>query len=497
MTSICPAVSGFEAIADLVGAEIGLLLSPARRADIESMARRIMARIGIADPSEFVRRLGDEAPLLDELIAESTVGETYFFREPGHFAFIRDEVIPEMRRLRGVDHVLRVWSAGCASGEEPYSLAILFEEMGLASRTHIIATDISRAALLRAQEAVYGAWSLRGDGAPLAGRHLRRVGGHFHLAARFRRRVEFAYLNLAQNTYPTFATKTWGMDLVLCRNVLIYLDAETVRVVAQRLHESLAAGGFLVTGPSDPLLIDHAPFEVLMSSAGVIYRKPASSHRVPPDRAPQRHAPPSAALSDRAAATAPSVPAAAPAGRLESSLPSLEPHPSASPGDRLDEARDAFARKDFSRAIKLAHPLRSATAAAISVQSLASLGDAEAAAAAAATAAAEHPRSLEIGFLYAVLLMGLERYAEAELVLKRVLYLEPSLTVAHFVRGTTLHRLGKLADAVRAYRNARDLAARRPADEILPLSDGECASRLAKAAAAQLEVLQSLSDYDR
>src|SRR3546814_526285 len=119
------------------------------------MARRIMARIGIVDPRELVRRLGDEAPLLDELIAESTVGETYFFREPGHFAFIRDEVIPEMRRLRGVDHVLRAWSAGCASGEEPYSLAILFEEMGLASRTHIIATDISRAALLRAHEAVY------------------------------------------------------------------------------------------------------------------------------------------------------------------------------------------------------------------------------------------------------------------------------------------------------------------------------------------------------
>jgi chemotaxis protein methyltransferase CheR len=496
VTSTCPADSGFEAIADLVGTQTGLLLSPARRADIESMARRIMARIGIADPRELVCRLGDEAPLLDELIAESTVGETYFFREPDHFAFIRDEVIPEMRRLRGMDHVLRVWSAGCASGEEPYSLAILFEEMGLASRTHIIATDISRAALLRAQEAVYGAWSLRGDGAPLAGRHLRRVDGHFHLAARFRRRVEFAHLNLAQNTYPTFATKTWGMDLVLCRNVLIYLDTETVRAVAQRLHDSLAAGGFLVTGPSDPLLMDHAPFEVLMGSAGVIYRKPASSHRVSPDHAPQRRAPPSA-LSDRAAATAPSAPAAAPAEWLESPLPSLEPPPSASPVDRLDEVRDALARKDFSRAIELARPLRSAIAAAICAQSLAGLGDVEAAAATAATAAAEHPRSLEIGFLHAVLLMGLERYAEAELALKRVLYLEPSLTVAHFVRGTTLHRLGKLADAARAYRNARDLAARRPADEILPLSDGECASRLAKAAATQLEALQSSLDHGR
>lgn len=184
---------GYDAVAGLVRARAGLIFPPNRTTDVEAATRKVMEKIGIADLAEFLRRLRVETPLLDDLIAEVTVGETYFFRDPGHFAFIRDEIVPEVHRLRGLEHVLRVWSAGCASGEEAYSLAIMFEELGLACRARILATDISRPALARARDATYGPWSLRGDAAQrLIGTHLRRIGDRFQLAERFRQRTDFA-----------------------------------------------------------------------------------------------------------------------------------------------------------------------------------------------------------------------------------------------------------------------------------------------------------------
>lgn len=454
MTPVQGADPCFDAVAALVSAQTGLLLSPACRDGIESSARRLMARAGIADQLDYLSRLKTVPSALDELISECTVGETYFFREPSHFDFIRDEAIPALRRLRGVNHVLRFWSAGCASGEEAYSLAILLAEMGLQSQARILATDISKAALSRAETGIYGAWSLRGDAAQRAAPYLRVVGNRFELVASLRRQVEFAQLNLAQDVYPSVATKTAGMDLVLCRNVLIYLDAEPVRAVARRLHASLAAGGFLITGASDPLLSEHAPFETLMSPVGVLYRKrvePGQDSEMVPAMMQ-----PAAGVGASAAAVAPANPAGPGWPEPKRLLPgpvSVERPPlSAQRPTALDEAR-ADPRADDA-------------------------------------APARQPAPVEVAFLQAARLMSQGDYAEADRALRRVLYLDPTLAVVHFLHGAALQRLGRLADAARSYRNARDIAARRPPEEVLPLADGECASQLAAAAAAQLAALE-------
>lgn len=460
MTLIRCADPWSDAVAELVGAQTGLLLSQAFRDQIESSARKVMAKAGIADQPAFLRRLQTDPSLLDELISECTVGETYFFREPGHFAFIRDEAIPALRGLRGVNHLLRIWSAGCSSGEEAYSLAILMEEMGLRSQARILATDISKAALRRAETGVYSAWSLRGDGAQRAAPYLRRTGGRFEVAPSLRRQVEFAYLNLAQDVYPSLATRTVGMDLVLCRNVLIYLDVETVRAAARRFHAALAPGGFLITGPSDPVLTDHAPFETLMCPVGMLYRKRVESGQ-------------DAAMRSGAGASATAV-----APESWAAPSSVEPGWIVSEAATVDRSSPLVQEP-----AALAGPRAELQAAgrAQAVQP----DDPSAIATAAGTSA-----SVETAFLEATLLMSQGRYAEADRALRRVLYLDPTLAVVHFLRGAALQRLGRLADAARAYRNAHDIAANRPADEILPLADGECASQLARAAAAQLGALE-------
>src|SRR5262249_22024112 len=111
--------TAYEAVIRLVGDRTGLAFPPNRRESAEAAIRRAMARAGVSDLARYGDLLQQEETL-DDLIAQLTVGETYFFREPAQFEFIRREVLPEIRKRLGLGHVLRAWSAGCASGEEAY-----------------------------------------------------------------------------------------------------------------------------------------------------------------------------------------------------------------------------------------------------------------------------------------------------------------------------------------------------------------------------------------
>ena len=274
----------YEAVADLLVRRTGLLFGPPRRLGAEAGIRRAMGRARVADPTRYLDLLNADAAALDDLVVELTVGETYFFRETGQFDFLRRVVLPELARRGGPAPGVRAWSAGCASGEEAYSLAIVLTEEGAEARTHLLATDISRASLVKARRAVFGVWSLRGEGAAAARSYLlpraeKDEGGRggFVLDDRIRRRVHFEYLNLALDHYPSLATDIWGMNIIFCRNVLIYFNAETIEAVARRLYETLAPGGWLFTAASDPPLAPHARFETVTTDAGVLYRRNAGS----------------------------------------------------------------------------------------------------------------------------------------------------------------------------------------------------------------------------
>ncbi len=452
----------YEAIARLVGERTGLAFAPNRRGDVEGGTRRAMARAGVTDAALYVNLVETGRLPLDALVDELTVGESYFFREPAQFEFIRREVLPEIGRGHGPEHRLLAWSAGCAAGEEAYSLAIMFEEEGLGQRARLVATDISSAALARARAAAYGAWSLRGVDARLVRCYFRRVGSRLILDDRIRRRVAFEQLNLALGPYPPASTGPRGMDLILCRNVLFYFDRETIRRVARCLFDALADGGWLITGPSDPPLADDAPYETVVTRAGVFYRR--SSAPVPAAEPPTPEPP---AAEPPAAASA-----------LEVSPGAPEP---------LAEARGAFTRGEYARVEELTRGLAAdAGASALRVRALANLAGSAAAEPVCADAAACHALAPELHYLHAVLLLALGRDREAAVAARRVIYLDRSLAVAHFTLGSILRRLGDLDGARRAYRNARDLCTARPADEPVPLSDGERAGQLAAAAGRAL-----------
>lgn len=260
---------------DILRERFGLVFPSSRLSDVEQAMRGAMERRGITDPATWRDLVSHGAEPIEDVIAQLTIGETYFFRDPAQLDVVRDVVIPEI--LAHPQRSLRIWSAGCATGEEPYSLAMLLREADWKPATHpvhIIGTDLSVVRLAAARRGLYGAWAFRGVTEQRRERFFQQRGRQWLLDPAIRSMVEFRLLNLAEDAYPEPATGIFGMDVIFCRNVLIYFDMQTVRKVADGLINSLSDDGWLFIGASDPPLGDLVPCEVVTTSAGLAYRRP-------------------------------------------------------------------------------------------------------------------------------------------------------------------------------------------------------------------------------
>lgn len=463
----------YAAIAAFVHKRTGLSFPAERRGFAESAIRRTMRKVRIGEPLAFLTSLlaGNH---VQSLVDELMVGETYFFREPSQFEFLRRHVLPELRKQRNEHHCLRAWSAGCASGEEAYSLAILFEEEGFGGRATILATDISQDALRRAKAGVYGSWSLRGSEAERLGQYVERSSSSFVVAPRFRQRVRFQPLNLVGDPYPDPGGGTSSLDLILCRNVVIYFDSATAQRVLRRLVSCLAPGGWLVIGPSDPLLIDDGTAEIVSTEHGIFYRR-----RTEPAR------PPAAAYVSRRPQNRPKAVSASDAPRSSFAMPDLE---SRSSEKAIAEAQIAFDRGDYSHAIALVRGIPGPTARLIEIRSHANSGETEIALQLAEEAAKKSLDS-EVHFVHGTLLMSLGRIHEAAAAMRRVLYLEPRAAGAQLALASILERLGDGIAAGHAYGCAYNALCRLDADETVPLSEGERVDRLIAVAKSGLDRL--------
>jgi chemotaxis protein methyltransferase CheR len=432
-------------IIELFHARTGIAIPANRRADAETAVHRAMMAAGYADADLFYIAASHDDSVFRHLVDHLTVGETYFFRDYAQFDEIRTRILPGLRAARGGDFTLRAWSAGCASGEEAYSLAMLLAEER--QRTTILATDISQRALAKVVRGVYGPWSFRGHGQK-AKSQCEPAGEQFAVPAAFRSALLVRHLNLATDSFPSLHSGTVALDLILCRNVLMYLDERTVAEVARKLHDSLGADGWLITAPSDPPLWPYVPFETVLTDAGVLYLKKAK----PAERC---------------------VPDAMPSTAIR--RPPQRETPKSKPRAQRQPARARLSRHD---------------AMTSDIRTKADRGDIAGALATAESGLAHFPTSTELHYLLAIALLAHDREAEAIAALRRVIYLDRSLAVAHFVLGTVLTRAGDYGRARRAFKRVQALCHRHAADEAVPLADGERSEQLAAAAAAHLEILE-------
>ena len=458
----------------------GLVFEDSRR---ESLGYGIAERLrATGDPdvaTYLVRVEAPGSPELQPLVDEVTIQETHFFRNPPQIRALREHVLPELiARAETRGRRIRVWSAGCSTGEEPYTVAMALRELlpsTVGWDVKVIGTDISAAALRAARAATYGGRALQLATPQQLARFFTPTGdGRHQVRQEVQELVELRHHNLVQAPAPDD-----GLDLVLCRNVTIYFSRDTTRALVRRLHGSLRDGGYLVLGHSETLWQISEDFRLVTLGAGdraaFVYRRVDGARErrtVPPDRRVEQQ---DHALDQRVAArraeegrplrTAGRAGAPSPRRAPDGSAPRAvggAPTPATRTGsgrDRpdLDPVRDAIAEGRHADAARLAR-----------------------------LAADAHPLVAEVHYLLGRTLVEAGDDRQALPALRRAVYLAPDAGLAHFLLAGALARSGDPAAAAREYRAAATTLVRDPAAVDSPELGGRSVRELASLC-AQLE----------
>lgn len=424
----------------------------------EAVARRISSLTGLSFEgprgprqlelveAELVSSLGDGAdrpaeaalpPETVQRICEAlSVQESFFYRERAALDWLARSVLPTLReRGRSVS----VWSAGCAEGQEAYTLAAVLDAAGLRGRHQVLGTDLSASAVASARRGTYGPWSLRGLDDVEVRRLLREEAGHFTVRDRFRQGLTFARHNLLD---PPPRVRG-GYDLVLCRNVLIYLTPSAQHRAGMRLVEALAPGGWLLTGAADPLL-DRVPGLVPVPTGhGPVYRRRVSSV----GEEDGLHEPGGCLVVRRSDGRA----TGAATRRRRGAPDSVEP----SGGGLLCAAEAALEAARSGRAERLARQALEqreddGRAHVVLVQALAQAGRTADAVRASGQAVARRPLDAVLWHLHAVVLLDSGDPGSAAAAAERAATLNPGLAQAHLTLARTRSALGDRVGALRA-----------------------------------------------
>lgn len=305
----------------------------------------MLPRTTCRSAAELLQAFAEDAQRawFDEFVEYLTVGETYFLRDAAQVTALRETILPDIITRRASERRLRLWSAGCSTGEEPYTLAMLLQEQTVLGSWDVllVGTDLNRESLRVAREARYPAWSFRTTPDDVRDRYFEPHGTGWRVNQSLRSMVRFAWLNLAADP---LVPPSADFDLIACRNVTIYFDDASTQRLYRSLVDALSPGGWLLLGPSDPLPEDRSDLERVELEGAVLWRRRAAK-RVP-DAPVIRPVTPVAvrrpvSVPLRAPAPAPPAPTADARAELEAGLLALE---AGSAGSALEWLRRATFR---------------------------------------------------------------------------------------------------------------------------------------------------------
>ncbi len=445
------------AFVGLVKDRFGHLVADRRQSAFWRAVLEACLACGETSLERYFLRLSSEpldSPAVSELVSRFTIKESYFFRDEQLVSVLRALVMPLLIE-RASARRLSIWSAGCAQGEEAYTLSILLQELTVGRQDfefEIVATDLDEAGLARARAAEYSEWSVRSLSAEHRDRYFERRGARFVLRQRWRRNVRFDTHNLVD---PLARPPSPGaFDLVLCRNVAIYFTEPALVTLNEKLAQGLGAQGLLLLAPSDPRPANDAELlPLVLRHAGravIAYARPGSTW---PNQRPAEPRPLPEPQS------LPSEPPPRPTTRP----PQRALAPSTIPAPSNRHAIELEVKKRVEAAYREA-----------------SAGGLELALVTARAAIEFAPLHAAPYFALAVFEIEQGRHDEAEALLRRALYLEPELAEAHYRLGLLCQRRGDAPAARRCFFNAlRSEQAR-----------GDTSSALAAAIGAQLAHLE-------
>ncbi len=464
----------FEELAAIVAERAGVFLSAHKQREIESRLYCRFPYIESLDGRALIQMVKKSDSALQNLINSLTIGESYFFRNRPHFAVLKEHILPDLIRENQRHRTLRIWCAGCATGEEPYSIAMLIEEHF--SELHswdlsIIATDVNTSFLEHAKRALYGPWSFRGVGQAVLDEYFTAKGEkQYQLRDDIVEAVEFRPYNLADMPYGDEFLQA-RFDILLCRNVLIYFSFDLANEISAALADRVNPGGYMLVGHADsfPAL---GQLQAIYQGGTYYFRKPVRSDPAPRNRRPSRleiipgigvdptgrHL---AELADHALAGAKK--------RMPSRLPRFgfdEIPPVDSGGDRvselLDQARDSADQGDLETATEL-------------LEELAQGGG-----------RVDH----RVYFLKAIVAEQRGQIPSTVASLKQAIFLKRDFVIAHYYMGVICEREGHKKDAMRYFRNTNRLLREHQGDWAMDEAEGLSAEKLAEIVENRLKELQ-------
>ena len=493
-----PSASGFEPIAAELLDEVKLFLlshsalhfSQRNQRMLERGLQRRMLALQTSDPADYFQYLQNSAQNADELnklLHFLTVGETCFFRYRTHREAFVKRALPALIAKNRNKQTLRIWSAGCSTGEEPYSLAILllehFPEL-MGWQLQILATDINKRALRQAREGIYNQRSVRMIEQPLLERYFDRDSALLKVKPQVRGMVHFNYLNLMADRFPDQANHTSQIDLLLCRNVLIYFQLDNIRRIVRQFSNCLADQGFLFLGHSETMqnvsdrftrIHDHGAFFYQLKSRKSVQVKTNSVTAVSASAVTQQ--PEVLAVVPKTCDTAPvsQEPVPQPLPALIASRP--EPQTKHDLDGLYQTAMNAFDHEQFAEAESFFDRILSFEprhAASLVGKGLirANQGDYQQARRFCARAIACNDLLAE-AYLLRGLILDMERELERAVVeYQKVLWLDASFVMGHYLLAKALSRLNKTEQAQRSLRNTLRCLEKTADQSMIPFSGG-------------------------
>ena len=266
----------------LIEERTGIHFDASRERFFSTRVREHLHERGYTRGTELLRAIRKTNVEYEALLEKLLTQETTFFRYPAVFEAFEKRVLPELhvKKFWKNPRTLRVWSAGCSTGEEPYSIAItVLDSLSFAEawEVEILATDIGRIALKHAERGVYAGRSIASVNEKQLANHFSKVHGGHQVKNRIRKMVSFAQMNLASSVY------VGRMDLIFCMNVLIYFSEERRRALVQRFYDSLEPGGYLFLGHSESISKMPVKFQAIVLGDCILYRKPTAEELQKPE----------------------------------------------------------------------------------------------------------------------------------------------------------------------------------------------------------------------
>ena len=441
--------------------------------------------------------------LIEILASHLTIGETYFLREKQSFQLLETNILPEIiQKRKETDKRLRIWSAGCCTGEEPYSAAILLHELIKDLKDWnitVLATDINPRFLRKAIDGVYNEWSFRDTPGWIKEKYFKKTkNNRYELHSSIKSMVKFFYLNLADDNYPSLLTNTNAIDIIFCRNVLMYFKPETAQKVTGKFYNSLLDGGWLLVSQSETSSVLYSNFCTVNFPNAIFYKKDKDNPLANGQSTP--HLP----FTMQELLTFPIEPekisfeekiAVNESVNQRTFLPAESEN-----AEKIKTA--GHERNIYSEAVQAFAEGRIADTVNIILKELSRSPNDSRYLILLARIYANEGRLLEalelckkaVGieklnsayhFLLATILHECGQVDGAILSLKKVIYLDHNNLLAHFTLGNLVWQNGRIKESQKHFRNALELAAAYHPEKILPEADGMTAGRIK-------EIIQSM-----